>query len=132
MVYHINIGDFPEEVAYASKLALEYRQKFRKDVIIDVICYRRMGHNELDEPGFTQPAMYKKIRALKSVAEKYEHELSEQGVSNETEYEATKEEYFKVLDGQLQKSYDFKPEVQKINIEGCFSKEMEGYGVYAI
>lgn len=73
-VIHVN-GDFPEEVAYAAYLALEYRQKFKRDVILDLITYRRWGHNELDEPAFTQPLMYKIIRDRKSVPELYEEKL---------------------------------------------------------
>ena len=60
-IFHVN-GDDPEAVVYAAKVATEYRQKFHKPVVIDMFCYRRFGHNEGDEPTFTQPIMYKKIR----------------------------------------------------------------------
>ncbi len=73
-VIHVN-ADNPEEVAYTAALAFEYRNKFRKDIIIDLIAYRRMGHNELDEPAFTQPLMYKQIRGRKSVPKLYEEYL---------------------------------------------------------
>ena len=73
-VIHVN-SDNPEEVAYAASLAFEYRNKFRKDIIIDLISYRRMGHNELDEPAFTQPLMYKRIRGTISVPKTYEKSL---------------------------------------------------------
>lgn len=70
-VIHVN-GDWPEDVVFACRIANAYRQKFRRDVIIDLITYRRWGHNELDEPAFTQPIMYRKIRSRKSVPELYE------------------------------------------------------------
>ncbi|CAG8509363.1 17737_t:CDS:10 [Funneliformis caledonium] len=73
-VIHVN-GDFPEDVARAVEIAFEYRNKFRKDVIIDLITYRRWGHNELDEPAYTQPLMYANIRSRKSVPKLYEEKL---------------------------------------------------------
>jgi len=63
-VIHVN-GDNAEEVLRATRLAVEYQQLFRKDVILDLICYRQWGHNELDEPSFTNPSMYKIIRSVK-------------------------------------------------------------------
>ena len=61
-ILHCN-GDDPESVVHCAKIAIEFRQTFKKDVVIDMICYRRFGHNEGDEPSFTQPLMYKKIRS---------------------------------------------------------------------
>ncbi|KAH9272968.1 oxoglutarate dehydrogenase (succinyl-transferring), E1 component [Batrachochytrium salamandrivorans] len=111
-VIHVN-ADFPEDVAYATSMAFEYRHKFRKDIIIDMIAYRRLGHNELDEPAFTQPMMYKKIRSLKSVPSKYEDALLEQGVfESRAEIDAVREWYSNELDKKLAESYDFKPEME--------------------
>ncbi|KAH9061730.1 dehydrogenase E1 and transketolase domain-containing protein 1 [Lactarius deliciosus] len=73
-VLHVN-GDYPEDVARAIDIAFQYRHQFRKDVIIDLLVYRRWGHNELDEPAFTQPLMYEKIRSRKSVPALYEERL---------------------------------------------------------
>lgn len=73
-VIHVN-GDYPEEVVRAARLAMDYRMRFRKDIIIDLICYRRLGHNELDDPSMTQPVMYKNIRNHKSVPKLYEEKL---------------------------------------------------------
>ncbi|KAJ2799682.1 hypothetical protein H4S07_005373, partial [Coemansia furcata] len=78
-VIHVN-GDYPEEVARAMSVAFEYRKMFRKDVIIDLITFRRWGHNELDEPSFTQPHMYKIIRARESVPKQYERRMKEEGI----------------------------------------------------
>ena len=73
-IFHAN-GDDPEAVVFAAKVATEFRQKFQKPVVIDMFCYRRFGHNEGDEPAFTQPLMYKKIRAHPSTLDLYSKKL---------------------------------------------------------
>ncbi|KAG1729579.1 thiamine diphosphate-binding protein [Suillus lakei] len=78
-VLHVN-GDYPEDVVRAVDIAFKYRNHFRKDIVIDLIVYRRWGHNELDEPAFTQPLMYEKIRSRKSVPRLYEDKLVLDGV----------------------------------------------------
>jgi 2-oxoglutarate dehydrogenase E1 component len=78
-IFHVN-GDDPEAVVYVTKVALEYRQLFQKDVVIDLVCYRRLGHNEADEPNMTQPVMYGIIRSLPSTRAKYAAKLAEEGV----------------------------------------------------
>ena len=103
-IFHVN-GDDPEAVTFACKLAIEFRQKFDKDVVIDMWCYRRFGHNEGDEPSFTQPLMYSKIRAHPPVSSLYAERLTQEGVIDaafldetitaftdhlETEFEAAK------------------------------------------
>jgi 2-oxoglutarate decarboxylase len=77
--FHVN-GDDPEAVTYVAGLALEYRQRFRLDVVIDMVCYRRWGHNETDEPGYTQPLMYSRIKDHPSVATLYGDKLVREGV----------------------------------------------------
>ncbi len=78
-ILHVN-GDDPEAVTFACKLAVEYRQTFHRDVVIDMWCYRRFGHNEGDEPKFTQPLMYEKIRSHPKVSVSYEARLVREGV----------------------------------------------------
>lgn len=78
-IFHVN-GDDPEAVTFACKMAVDFRQKFDKDVVIDMWCYRRFGHNEGDEPSFTQPLMYSQIRQHPPVSEIYAKRLVEEGV----------------------------------------------------
>ncbi|XP_053405380.1 2-oxoadipate dehydrogenase complex component E1-like [Mercenaria mercenaria] len=78
-VLHVN-ADFPEDVVKATAIAMEYRQRFRKDVVIDYVCFRKYGHNELDDPSFTQPVMYKAIKSRKSIPDSYADELVSSGV----------------------------------------------------
>jgi 2-oxoglutarate dehydrogenase E1 component len=78
-IFHVN-GDDPEAVTYVAKVATEYRQKFGKDVVIDMFCYRRFGHNEGDEPMFTQPIMYKRIKGHPSTREIYSNRLISEGI----------------------------------------------------
>jgi len=77
-IFHVN-GDSPEAVVHVARLALEYRQRFGEDVVIDLICYRRHGHNESDEPSFTNPVLYSKIRAKESTRKIYADQLIESG-----------------------------------------------------
>ncbi len=78
-IFHVN-GDDPEAVVYCAKIATEFRQKFHKPVVIDMFCYRRFGHNEGDEPGFTQPLMYRTIKSHPTTLQIYAKKLVEEGV----------------------------------------------------
>ena len=78
-VFHVN-GDDPEACIRATQIAADYRQRFHKDVVIDLICYRKNGHNEGDDPSYTQPLMYRKIKAQKPVAAIYAERLEHEGL----------------------------------------------------
>jgi 2-oxoglutarate dehydrogenase E1 component len=96
-IFHCN-GDDPEAVVYAAKIAIEFRQKFKKPVVIDMFCYRRFGHNETDEPAFTQPLMYKRIGGHQTVVALYGKRLVDEGVITAAELDEMKAEYRKTLD----------------------------------
>lgn len=96
-VFHVNADD-PEAVLWVTQIALDYKQKFKKDVVIDLICYRRHGHNEADEPSATQPLMYKVIKALPTTRALYAQKLIEQGVITEQEDQDFVELYRQKLD----------------------------------
>ncbi|MEL7185111.1 MAG: 2-oxoglutarate dehydrogenase E1 component, partial [Pseudomonadota bacterium] len=96
-IFHVN-GDDPEAVIFVTRLALEYRQKFKKDVVIDLVCYRRHGHNEADEPSATQPIMYGRIKAHKSTRALYAERLIEQGVVTSADVTKLQDDYRDQLD----------------------------------
>ncbi len=107
-IFHVN-GDDPEAVVHAAKVATEYRQKFCKDVVIDMFCYRRFGHNEGDDPTMTQPIMYAKIRDQLSTRELYSRRLVEEGVMTEQSLENMIAEMDAHLDSEFEKAKTFKP-----------------------
>jgi 2-oxoglutarate dehydrogenase E1 component len=90
-IFHVN-GDDPEAVVHAARLAIGFREEFRCDVLIDLICYRRHGHNEVDEPSFTQPVMYREIAAHRSVRELYSERLIREGKLTEEAIEGMRKE----------------------------------------
>jgi 2-oxoglutarate dehydrogenase E1 component len=96
-ILHVN-GDDPEAVLFVTRLALDYRMKFNKDVVIDMVCYRRLGHNEADEPSATQPVMYQKIKAHKTPATLYAERLIDAGVISREEVQAIQTRYRDDLD----------------------------------
>lgn len=107
-IFHCN-GDDPESVVFAAKIATEYRMKFHKPVVIDMFCYRRFGHNEGDEPAFTQPIMYKKIRSHKTTVQLYSEKLISENVVTEAEVEAMKAEWRAKLEIEFEAGQAFKP-----------------------
>jgi 2-oxoglutarate dehydrogenase E1 component len=102
-VFHVN-GDDPEAVCMMARLALEFREKFHRDVVIDMYCYRKHGHNESDEPAFTQPLLYRKISKQDQVSAILTRKLTEEGTITATEGDAIKAEYTDALEANLDKA----------------------------
>uniref|UniRef100_A0A0P4Z4B0 2-oxoglutarate dehydrogenase, mitochondrial n=1 Tax=Daphnia magna TaxID=35525 RepID=A0A0P4Z4B0_9CRUS len=96
-IFHVNADD-PEAVMHVCKVAAEWRATFHKDVVVDLVSYRRGGHNEIDEPMFTQPLMYSKIRKMKSVTEKYSAKLIEEGTVTKEEVDDVRNKYEKICE----------------------------------
>ena len=142
-ILHVN-GDDPEAVVHCAKIATEFRQKFNRDVVIDMVCYRRFGHNEGDEPSFTQPLMYKKIRTHPSTLQIYGKKLNAQGLISQQEIESQQRKFKDFLSKEFTnaRSYKekmtwfdgvwsrFKPEIgkDKRGITGVEKKELINIG----
>ncbi len=102
-IFHVN-GDDPEAVCMVAQLALDFREKFRRDVVVDMYCYRKHGHNESDEPAFTQPTLYRKIAAHPQVSTLYTDKLVAEGSLTPAEGDAIKAEYTAALEANLEKA----------------------------
>jgi len=107
-IFHVN-GDDPESVVHVAKVATEFRQKFQKPVVIDMFCYRRFGHNESDEPAFTQPLMYNAIKKHPSTVEIYAKQLIEETVLTPDEVEGMKARFRSNLDEEMRAADGYKP-----------------------
>jgi 2-oxoglutarate dehydrogenase E1 component len=107
-VFHVN-GDDPEAVTFAAKIATEFRQKFKKPVVIDIFCYRRFGHNEGDEPAFTQPSMYRAIRSHPTTVEIYARKLVSEGVVTEAEVDEMKAAWRAHLEAEFETGQTYLP-----------------------
>ncbi|OYU89300.1 MAG: 2-oxoglutarate dehydrogenase E1 component [Bradyrhizobiaceae bacterium PARB1] len=107
-IFHVN-GDDPEAVVFAAKIAVEFRQKFHKPVVIDMFCYRRHGHNEGDEPAFTQPVMYKKIGGHETTVDMYAKRLIAENVLTQADYDKAKADWRSKLDVELEAGTSYKP-----------------------
>ncbi|MEQ1687561.1 MAG: 2-oxoglutarate dehydrogenase E1 component [Sphingopyxis sp.] len=107
-ILHVN-GDDPEAVTFACKLAIDFRQHFHRDVVIDMWCYRRFGHNEGDEPSFTQPLMYAKIRTHPPVSTVYQARLEEQGVIAAGEADGLRSAFVARLEDDFDAAKGYKP-----------------------
>ena len=107
-IFHVN-GDDPEAVVHAAKVATEFRQKFQKDVVIDIFCYRRFGHNEGDEPMFTNPLMYNQIKRQKTTLSLYTERLVKDGLIPEGEVEDMKAAFQAKMNEEFEAGKDYKP-----------------------
>ncbi len=107
-IFHVNADD-PEAVVHVAKIATEFRMKFQKPVVIDMICYRRHGHNESDEPAFTQPIMYRAIKAHPTTVSLYSKHLIDEGTITAAEYDGMQAEFRARLDIEFKASEGYKP-----------------------
>jgi len=107
-IFHVN-GDDPEAVTHVAKVAAEFRQRFHKPVVIDMFCYRRHGHNEGDEPSFTQPLMYKRIRKHRPVVDIYAEQLAQEGLFDETQIQELRNAARTTLDEEFDAAEAYRP-----------------------
>ncbi|WP_088348561.1 MULTISPECIES: 2-oxoglutarate dehydrogenase E1 component [Rhodomicrobium] len=107
-IFHVN-GDDPEAVVHVAKIATEFRQQFHKPVVIDMFCYRRFGHNEGDEPAFTQPLMYKRIREHGSVTDLYGQRLTDENLIAKGEVDELRESVSKHLESEFELGDNYRP-----------------------
>jgi 2-oxoglutarate dehydrogenase E1 component len=110
-ILHVN-GDDPEAAVYAARIATEFRLKFNRDVLIDLICYRRFGHNEGDEPSFTQPLMYKKIKSHPSPVKVYGNKLIDENTISNENLNSFIKNFKDLLDDQFKNAKDYKPKIE--------------------
>ncbi len=121
-IFHVN-GDDPEAVTFVTKVATEFRQKFKRDVVVDMWCYRRFGHNESDEPAFTQPLMYAEIRKHPPVSEVYGERLKREGVVDDAWLKTTVDQFV----AKLEADFDAAPSY-KANKADWFEGRWSGLG----
>ncbi len=121
-IFHVN-GDDAEAVAYVMKLAVDYRMKFHKDVFVDLLCYRRHGHNESDEPKYTQPLLYKAIEAHDDPLKIYAAQLMNESVIDEDFLNSIQADYFKVMDAYLEESR----QTDKVHLEIFLEDYWKGF-----
>ncbi len=107
-IFHVN-GDDPEAVVFIARLATEFRQQFAVDVVIDLVCYRRHGHNETDEPAFTQPIMYQAIRARKTTRTLYAERLAAEGSVSAADAEKLNQDFSNTLEAAYKDATGYKP-----------------------
>ena len=124
-IFHVN-GDDPEAVVHCAKIATEYRQKFNRDVVIDMVCYRRFGHNEGDEPSFTQPIMYKKIKSHPTTLNIYGKKLSFEGLTSDDQLQKEKINFKNYLEREFETSKNYKSELKWF--DGAWSRFKPGLG----
>jgi len=110
-ILHVN-GDDAEAVVHCARIAMEFRQKFNRDVVIDMICYRRFGHNEGDEPSFTQPTMYQKIKKHPTTLNIYANKLIKEGTITQEEFNNMKLKFKNLLEEQFKTAKEYKPKLE--------------------
>jgi len=110
-ILHVN-GDDPEAVVHCARIAMEFRQKFNRDVVIDMICYRRFGHNEGDEPSFTQPVMYANIKKHPTTLNIYAGKLIQEGTIIQEEFNSMKIKFKNLLEEQFKTAKEYKPKLE--------------------
>ena len=118
-ILHVNADD-PEAVVHCARIAMEFRQKFNRDVVIDMICYRRFGHNEGDEPSFTQPVMYKKIKKHPTTLNVYADKLIKEETISQNEFNKMKLDFNSLLANQFKTAKEYKPKLEWY--EGVWSR----------
>ena len=126
-IFHVN-GDDPEAVVHAARIATEFRQAFGTDAVIDMFCYRRFGHNEGDEPAFTQPLMYKAIAAHQSTSEIYARKLIAEGVFDEAGAQKVIDDRLTYLDDEFEAGTSYRPNKADW-LEGSWSGMRKAHGV---
>ncbi|HLY54595.1 MAG TPA: 2-oxoglutarate dehydrogenase E1 component [Stellaceae bacterium] len=107
-IFHVN-GDDPEATVHVCRVAMEFRQEFKTDVVVDMFCYRRHGHNETDEPAFTQPLMYRKIAALPTTREIYARRLADEGVVSDEQGWQIEADFVQRLDQAYEAAKSYRP-----------------------
>ncbi len=107
-IFHVN-GDDPEAVTFVTKIAMEFRQRFKRDIVIDMWCYRRFGHNEGDEPSFTQPLMYAEIRKHPPVSALYGERLKQEGILDQPGIDRIVDQFTKLLEGEFEAAKTYLP-----------------------
>jgi 2-oxoglutarate dehydrogenase E1 component len=122
-IFHVN-GDDPEAVVFATKIATEFRQAFKRDVVIDMFCYRRFGHNESDEPAFTQPLMYASIKKHPSIDVIYADKLKSEGVLSDEQFASMETEFVSYLEDEFEAAHDY-----RVNKADWFEGKWEGLGL---
>ncbi|CAF0825505.1 unnamed protein product [Brachionus calyciflorus] len=128
-IFHVNADD-PEAVMHVCKVAAEWRTKFKKDVVIDLVCYRKMGHNEVDEPMFTNPFMYKAIKKQIQVLKKYSEKLIGENTVAQEWYDAEIKKYDAILEDAYEKSKNGVENKKKAWLDSPWKKFFKGTGPY--
>lgn len=125
-IFHVN-GDDPEAVVHVARVATEFRQKFNRDVVIDIFCYRRYGHNEGDEPAFTQPLMYQKIATQETTRSKYATQLMAEGVISEDDVRKMRDDFDAILNRSFEAVSSYRPNAGNF-FEGAWKGLKFAYG----